>query len=380
MRNTIQMLVCATILSSFSATGQNEQYIQLEKKMDAIAQKSIGPDGPGCSVGIIQNNKFIFKKSYGLASIEYQVPLNDQSRFRMASVSKQFTAFAVLLLADDGAINLDDDIRQHLPDLRDYERKITINSMLGHFSGMGDYSDHVEALNESSLARFMLGSEDYISNEDYYSELKNFPLAHQPETTMEYSNAAYVILAQLIERVSGMTLREFADKRIFKPLGMNNSFFADDPEEIIINSASGYRKPKSGKLIKHDTVLYSVGDGGLFTTVNDMLIWDNHFYNPILGKNPEKLMTIMNTPNVNTPDSDEGKWYYANGQYTDGRYFFHNGGWMGTDASYIRRPDTKTSVVGMCNSASLSASDFTYNTFQILSDLKLWDGEDPSVY
>jgi CubicO group peptidase (beta-lactamase class C family) len=380
MHKIVQVLAAGILLNSVNAYAQSTQLALLEERMDAIAEKSISNDGPGCSIGIIQNEKFIFKKSYGLANLEYQIPLNDKSVFRMASVSKQFTAFAVLLLADDGVINLNDDIRQHLPDLKDYGRKISINSMLGHFAGFGDFGDHLDELRESSLSGFMIGSEQFVSNAEYYSVIKDFPLVHEPGATMEYSNHAYIILAKLVEKVSGMTIRDFTDKRMFKPLGMNNTFFSNGAEEVISNRAFGYRTSEAGNQLNHLTALHTVGDGGLFTTVDDMLIWDNHFYTPKLGKDPEQLMALMNTPNVDIPDSEEGKWFYANGQNTDGRYFFHNGGWVGTDTSYIRRPDTKTSVVGMCNSVSLSVNDFTYATFQILTDLNLWDGEDPSVY
>lgn len=380
MNKTIQTLACGMILISVGAIAKDNPLSLLEQRMDAIAATRINPNGPGCSVGIIQNEQFIFKKSYGLANIEYQIPLSSKSVFRMASVSKQFTAFAVLLLADDGAINLEDDIRQHLPELKDYGKKISINAMLGHFSGLGDFGDHLNEIRNSPLSGFMIGSEQFVSNAEYYSVIKDFGLVHEPDVTMEYSNHAYIILAKLVERVSGMTIREFTNKRMFKPLGMNNTFFSESAEEIIPNRAYGYRESESGIQRNHITLLHTVGDGGLFTTVDDMLIWDNHFYTPTLGKNPDKLIALMNTPNVNVPDSDEGKWFYANGQNTDGRYFFHNGGWVGTDTSYIRRPDTKTSVIGMCNSVSLSVNDFTYETFQILADLNLWDGEDPSVY
>lgn len=380
MHKITQALVCGLLLSSGQSAANETQFMLLEKRMDAIAEKTISANGPGCSIGIIQNQQFIFKKSYGLANVEYHIPLNAKSVFRMASVSKQFTAFAVLLLVDDGSIKLDDDIRQYLPELKDYRQKITINALLGHFSGLGDFEDHLDTLRNSSLSGFMIGSEQFVSNAEYYAVIKDFPLVHQPNTSMEYSNHGYIILAQLVERVSGMTIREFTDKRIFSPLGMNDTFFSDSVEEIIPNRATGYRSSETGEPLNHLAALHTIGDGGLFTTVDDMLIWDNHFYNPKLGKEPQALMALMNKPNINTPDSDEQKWYYANGQNTDGRYFFHNGGWVGTDTSYIRRPDTNTSVVGMCNSVSLNVNDFTYATFEILADLNLWEGEDPSVY
>lgn len=321
MHRLIQAFTFGLLISSGQTFAQNKQLMLLEKRMDAIAEKSISPDGPGCSIGIIQNEQFIFKKSYGLANLEHQIPLNSQSVFRMASVSKQFTAFAVLLLADDGAIKLTDDIRQHLPELKDYGRKISINSILGHFSGLGDFDDHLSTLRESALSGFIIGSEQFVSNAEYYSVIKDFPLVHEPDTTMEYSNHGYIILAQLVERVSGMTIREFTDKRIFKPLDMKHTFFSDSAEEVIPKRASGYRSPETGKQLNHLTALHTIGDGGLFTTIDDMLIWDNHFYNPKLGKDPDRLMALMNEPNVNIPESDEGKWYYANGQNTDGRFF-----------------------------------------------------------
>lgn len=380
MHRLIQAFTFGLLISSGQTFAQNKQLMLLEKRMDAIAEKSITPDGPGCSISIIQNEQFIFKKSYGLANLEHQIPLNSQSVFRMASVSKQFTAFAVLLLADDGAIKLTDDIRLHLPELKDYGRKISINSILGHFSGLGDFDDHLSTFRDSTLSGFIIGSEQFVSNAEYYSVIKDFPLVHDPDTTMEYSNHGYIILAKLVERVSGLTIREFTQKRIFKPLGMKHTFFSDSAEEVIPNRASGYRSPEVGKQLNHLTALHTIGDGGLFSTIDDMLIWDNHFYAPKIGKDPKALIALMNKPNVNVPDSDEGKWYFANGQNTDGHYFFHNGGWVGTDTSYIRRPDTQTSVVGMCNSVSLSVNDFTYATFEILAELKLWAGEDPSVY
>ena len=384
MCKSIQILACVTLLSSLTAHAKDSQLSLLEKAMDKIAVESIPTDGPGCSVGIIQDQKFIFKKSYGLASVEHQVPLSSKSVFRMASVSKQFTAYAVLLLADDGVINLDDDIRAYIPELHDYGVKVSINSMLGHFSGMADYQ-HLETLLPKPLKSaagglFRLGDEDYLTQQEYFDVIKSLPLADKPYQRQGYSNFAYYLLSVLVEKASGMTLREFADQRIFKPLGMKATFFADDMREIVPNRAQGYRTFENGGLKRYETNIFVVGDGGLYTTLEDMLIWDNHFYTPILGKEPKKLMTLFNKPNGQFPDDEEQKWYYANGQYTDGRFFFHNGGWMGTDTSYVRRPDTNTSAVAMCNSSSLNVNAFTYSTFEILTDLKLWDGVDPSVF
>jgi CubicO group peptidase (beta-lactamase class C family) len=387
VRKFIHIFVSIIACTSNLSIAENKPLDLLESEMDKIAKSNITTNGPGCSVGIIQDTKFIFKKSYGFANVEHQVPLSSSSVFRMASVSKQFTALAVLLLADDGVINLNDDIRAYLPDLHDYGVKVTINSMLGHFSGMADYDTLQKLLPKPLLSAaggpFRLGDEDYLTNQEYYEVIKSLPLAQEPNQKQGYSNFAYYLLSVLVEKASGLSLRKFSDKHIFKPLGMHNTFFADDMREIIPNRADGYRtfnEANINGLKRYMTNLFSVGDGGLHTTIDDMLIWDNHFYSPKLGKNPKKLMEQMNTANGPYPDVDEAKWYYANGQYTDGRYFFHNGGWMGTSTSYVRRPDTNASVIAMCNSSSLDANAFTYPTFQILTDLGLWNGIDPSIF
>ena len=380
----IGLCVFFSLLTISFASYANTTVALLENKIDDIASGMIDSNGPGCSVGVIQNEKYLFEKSYGLASVEHSVELNSKTKFRMASVSKQFTAFAVLLLADDGKINLNDDIRKYLPDLHNYKESVTINSMLGHFSGMGDYDTLKELLPKPLLSSaggpFQLGDEDYLSNNEYYAILKSLPLQTLPNQQQRYSNFAYNLLTLLVEKVSGVSFRQFTQQRIFNPLGMHDTFFADNKREVILNRAYGYRTNKENNLEVFMTNLYVVGDGGLFTTLDDMLRWDRNFLKPKLGEDPESLMEFMNTPNGDFPDTEENKWYYANGQYTDGSYFFHNGGWLGTSTSYIRRPDTHTSVIAMCNSSSLDVNAITYPIFQILLDLKLWKGEDPSIY
>ena len=384
MYKKIHWLVCAISLCSFTTTGKDTKLAVLENEIDAMANELIKANGPGCSVGIIKNNQFLFKKSYGLANIEHQVPLSSTSVFRMASVSKQFTGFAVLLLADQGKINLDDDIREHLPDLSDYGVSVTINSMLGHVSGMGDYDDMLKLLPKPLLSAsgvtFRLGDQDYLSNEEFYDVIKSLPLAHQPNSKQKYSNFAYYLLSELVARVSGLSMRAFSTKYIFEPLGMHNTFFADDMREIIPNRAEGYQTFKTGGLKRYETNIFVVGDGGLFTSLEDMLLWDNHFYTSILGENPKKMMHQFNTPNSEYSYENDGVTFYANGQYIEPNYTLHSGDWLGTSTSYIRRPKEKTAFLSLCNSSSLNADNFTHEIPKILTKLKLWDVTNPEVY
>ena len=221
---------------------------------------------------------------------------------------------------------------------------------------------------------------NHLTKEEYYDIIKSLPLEHQPNTQQAYSNFAYFLLSELVARVSGMSMREFTTKYMFEPLGMKSTFFADDMREIVPNRAEGYRIFKEGGLKRYETNIFVVGDGGLYTTLEDMLIWDNHFYAPKLGKEPKRLMVQFNTPNIQHTAENNGISFYANGQYIEPKYTFHNGGWMGTSTSYIRRPNEKTAFVAMCNSSSLDANIFTYEAPKILTKLKIWGVTDPDIF
>lgn len=299
-----------------------------------------------------------------MANMELEVELDGSHVHRMGSVSKQFTAVAVLLLAEEYNLDLDSDIRGHIPDLRDYGIAVSINSILGHVAGMGDYELIATEENDDSPAEgginlrsvvggpFRLGNQEYLTNEEFYNLVKTLPLKSSPLEKFEYSNMGYVILTLLVETVSGESLREFSDKRIFGPLDMNHTFFSDDPVEIVPRRASGYTPVGDGFAIDM-TNLFWVGDGGLHTNLDDMLKWDQNLYAPRLGQNPEEIMTLFLTPNSEL--DDDGR-LYANGQYVfeyDGaKVVSHTGGWLGTSTMYTRFPYENFSSVIMCNDVS----------------------------
>ncbi|WOJ92803.1 serine hydrolase domain-containing protein [Congregibacter variabilis] len=340
----------------------------LSRDLDAVFAH-IAADGPGCSVGVAKNGQWINKTGYGLANMELHVPLDGSHLHRMGSVSKQFTAMAVLLLADEGKIDLDADIRDYLPKLTPYQVKITINAMLGHVAGMDDYdlvagsyegpkAENAIDLKSAAGGEFRLGNEDYLTIDEFYAVVARVPLAQAPDQGFLYSNLAYFLLSMLVEEVSGETLREYAHRRIFAPLGMQHTFFSDDPVEIVANRADGYKKNEAGEYVIDMTNLFWVGDGGLHTNLDDLLIWDAHFYEPQLGKDPKALMTLMNTPNSQHRDEENRR--YANGQFLNeghsGTTFEHSGGWLGTSTYYARIPEKHRSLMMMCNDADLDVS------------------------
>ncbi|GFD74188.1 hypothetical protein KUL113_36080 [Tenacibaculum sp. KUL113] len=173
----------------------------------------------------------------------------------------------------------------------------------------------------------------------------------------------YIMLAILVEEVSGLTLREYTDKYVFKPLGMDNTFFADDAVELIKNRAYGYSKDVDGNYVNDMTNLFVVGDGGLHTTINDMQKWDAQFYTPKLGKNPVTFMEEFMLPNSSLPvNPDSGAdIFYANGQgiskSENGLLVSHSGGWLGANIMYRRYPDNQFMNLVMCSNTSINATN-----------------------
>lgn len=358
MKNRAVLIMLVGLANSLSYAAE------INERIDSIFSTIDDANAPGCTVGIIEAGQLVHRTGYGLANMELEVELDGSHVHRMGSVSKQFTAMAVLLLAEEYNLDLDSDIRGHIPDLRDYGIEVSINSILGHVAGMGDYELIATEENDDSPAEgginlrsvvggpFRLGNQDYLANEEFYNLVKTLPLKSSPLEKFEYSNMGYVILTLLVETVSGESLREFSDKRIFGPLDMNHTFFSDDPVEIVPRRASGYTPVGDGFAIDM-TNLFWVGDGGLHTNLDDMLKWDQNFYAPRLGQNPEEIMTLFLTPNSEL--DDDGR-LYANGQYVfeyDGaKVVSHTGGWLGTSTMYTRFPDENFSSVIMCNDVS----------------------------
>jgi CubicO group peptidase (beta-lactamase class C family) len=345
--------------------------------LDAIFA-TIEADAPGCNVGVIRNGDWIHKAGYGMANMELGVALDGSQVHRMGSVSKQFTALAVLLLAEEGRIDLQADIRDYLPALRDYGTSVTVNAMLGHIAGMGDYdliagsyegpiAENAVDLRSAAGGPFRLGNEDYLTIAEFYDVVKRVPLAQEPGQSFRYSNLAYFLLSMLVEDVSGETLREYAARRIFAPLGMRHTFFSDDPVEIVRNRASGYKALEDGHYVTDMTNLFWVGDGGLHTNLDDMLLWDRSFYAPRVGDHPMQLLARMNTPNSQHDARDA---LYANGQFVGEKHgqrgFWHSGGWLGTSTYYGRFPDVRTSLVMMCNDVSLDTGALAEQALAII--------------
>ncbi|MFX0093331.1 MAG: serine hydrolase domain-containing protein [Candidatus Hodarchaeota archaeon] len=246
-------------------------------------------DSPGCILGVIKNGEVIYTQGFGLANLDYGIPITPRTIFRIASVSKQFTAACIVLLAQHDLLSLDDDIRKYIPELPEFDSVVTIRHLVHHTSGLRDYCE-LFFLTGSDLREFDLWNEDDIFKWVKRQKSLDFQPGHQ----YAYSNTGYILLAVIIKRITGKTLREYADENIFKPLGMVHTFFKDDYKMVIKNRAVGYSPKTGGGFEIDDTNMVLIGDDGVFTNVDDLVLWAQNFYENKIGD--ERFISTLTTP------------------------------------------------------------------------------------
>jgi len=367
------MFAALSMPLSVASAGEIDQ-ASLSKSVDNLAASYFDAKNPGCALGVIHQGKYVHKTGYGMANLEHNIPITSKSVFRIGSTSKQFTSMAIAILAERGALDLDADVHTYLPELIDYDHKVTIRQMVHHIAGMGDYDLEVFTRPDGSPFRF--GNEDYWSIEEFYAEVAAAALIHPPESKWQYSNLAYFLLSIVVEKVSGKTLRGFGQEEIFAKLDMPATLFNDDVNRIIPNRADGYKKLEDGSYEIFMTNLSWVGDGGIYTNLDDFIAWDQNFYHNKLGKDGQDLIDLVESPHPKAYFSTEGPEQagdeteagkksmagYAFGQmvdkYRDERRISHNGGWVGFISTYRRFPDLSLSVVSFCNIPDRSAGEF----------------------
>ncbi|MFC2164426.1 serine hydrolase domain-containing protein [Acidobacteriota bacterium] len=338
-------------------------HTELTDKIDALFKEWDRKDSPGAALGLFQDGRIVYARGYGMANLDYNTPITPQSVFRVGSVSKQFTAMCIALLAEQGKIALDDDIRKYLPEMSIFNPPVTIRHMVHHTSGVRDY------LILQGLAGRSGGS-FYTSREviDLLSHQKG--LNFKPGDRYSYSNSGYFLLAEIVKRVSGMKTSAFARKFIFDPLGMTNTHFHDDPKMIVKNRATGYLPREEGGFKIHVTQLEMIGDGGIFTTIEDFFKWDQNFYENKLGKGTQELIDLVLTPRkLNDGKANDYAFGLEIGRYRGLRTVIHGGSFVGYRAIYLQFPDQKFSVVILSNLGSFNPSRLSIQ----IADLYLAD-------
>lgn len=318
-----------------------------EARTDSIFGAFDRSDGPGCSVGVFRNGAIRYARGYGMANLELGVANSPHTVFDVGSVSKQFTAMSILLLQKDGKLNIDESVRKYIPELPPYADRITLRELLSHTSGIRDHFGLLEI-----AGRDFDGTADTVDYLRYItrSVAPNF----EPGTRYLYSNSGFVLLAQIVYRVSGMPLSRFAAERIFTPLGMRDTRFMDDHTLIIPNRATAYMPSGDHWAIRMSEFDDMAGAGGLHTTVDDFQKWMRNYDSATVGG--RDIVTAMTTPTKLKNDSLAGtppeSWYGLGigvGTYRGLPVNSHTGVWGGYRAAFLRFPNNDFAVATFCN-------------------------------
>lgn len=325
-------------------------------RIDAVFAKY--RDTPGCAVGVARAGAPNLTRAYGLANLDYDIPLAPDSIFEAGSVSKQFTAAAVALLALDGKLSLDDPVRNYLPELPAAASDVTIREMLNHTSGFRDWGT-VASLSgwpRGKRAHTMPVILDIMSRQ----QSLNFPAG----TQWSYSNSNYNLAAIIVERVSGKSFPLFTRERIFEPLGMTHSSWRDDYSRVVKRRATGYDANRDGtfSISMHSENIY--GNCCLMTTVSDLLLWNENFRSGRVGG--RALADLMQTPGVlATGDKIDYALGLFVGTYRGKREVSHSGATAGFRAFLTRLPDDDLSIAVLCNRSDANASSFAHRVADV---------------
>ena len=348
----MKKLVLACLLLAFAAAGVCPQTRPakagaaagpdaLGAKVDKLFARWDKPDSPGAAVIVARDGAVLYKHGYGIANLEYDIPITPATVFHVASVSKEFTAFAITLLAGQGKLSLDDDVRKYLPEVPDFGKKITIRHLIHHTSGLRDQWELL------AMAGWRL--DDVITKQHILKMVSHQKeLNFAPGDEHVYCNTGYTLLAVIVERVTGQTFRQYTQENIFKPLGMANTHFHDDHEMIVKNRAYSYSSAEGGGFKLSALNYANVGATSLFTTVEDLAKWVHNFDDArVGGKAVIEQMYQQGVLNNGKPIS------YAFGldigAYRGLKRVAHSGGDAGYRSFIMWFPDEKFGVAVLSN-------------------------------
>ena len=365
----MRFIIMIVALTAFVSIGSAQT--ELQSKVDEIFNQWDTPESPGCAIAIIQDGAITYKRGYGMANLEYGIPITPSSIFHVASVSKQFTAMSVLMLAEEGKLSLDDDVRKVIPEVPDFGKTVTIRHLIHHISGIRD---------QWSLL-LMAGwrwETDVVTQGDVLDiTSRQRSLNFSPGAEYLYSNTGYTLLAVIVERLSGKTLREFTEENLFQPLAMDDTHFHDDHQMIVKNRAYAYAPTENGGLELSIPDFDVVGATSLFTTVEDLARWDRNFVTARVGGR-----SLMNEMHRRGRLSDGVKIPYAcglsHGKYRGLATVGHGGADAGYRSHFIRFPGEQFSLAVLCNFPSSNPGRLA----QRIADIYLADDftEPPAQY
>jgi CubicO group peptidase (beta-lactamase class C family) len=328
---SVRFVLLLLLMTPVSAIAENGFPTE---KVDAMMQ-SYADDAPGASVLVLREGVPLLRKAYGLADREQRITATPATNYRLASITKQFTAAAILLLVEDGRMSLDDSVRRWLPSLPALADSITVRHLLTHSSGLIDYedvmpSDFVGQLHDADVLRLLESQEK-----------THFP----PGTAYRYSNSGYALLALMVERASGQSFADFLRLRIFRPLGMAHTLAFVEGGPAIADRAYG-NSESAGRWIRTDqsTTSAVLGDGGIYSSIDDLTKWDAALYDDRLLSDQSRALMFM--PHVTT---DEPDIRYGFGWRITGETLWHSGESIGFRNVIVRYPQRRLTVIVLSN-------------------------------
>ncbi len=334
----------------------------VEEKIDRLVVEKLPAGGPGCAVLVVDDARIVFERAYGIADMDTGRPVTTATAFDIGSITKQFTAACIALLAEQGAISLDDDVRKYLPEMPAYEAPVRIKHLIHHTSGVRDFV----------LLSFLKGlpvGETYDAPALFDLLMRQKELNFRPGEAQSYSNSGYFLLGLIVQRVTGMSVGAYAEKHLFDPLGMMRTCYHRDPERIGENVAIGHAAQGEGKYRRSnvDPHVGDVGFGGIYTTVEDLYRWDQSFVRSnIGGESFNTLRLTCGTLNSGVPLT------YAFGLRigTHGgcNTVSHQGGSLGYNGFFLRFPDRKFTVICLAN-YPLNTTKLSYEIADLYLDL-----------
>ena len=362
IRHTCHAVFFCFLLTGAASASAQEVAVVSPAAVDAIFERFDGTHNPGCAVAVSHEGRPILSHAYGMADLEHGVPNTPETVFEPGSVAKQFTAAATILLALDGTISLDDDVRDYIPELPDYGEPITIRHLLHHTSGLRDWGSvaGIEGWRRTTRVHTHTHMLDIASRQQ--------SLNYRPGDYYSYTNTGYNLQAVLVERVSGKSFAEFTKARLFDPLGMTRTQWRDDFTRIVKDRAVGYQPAADDEF--HSLMPFENvhGNGGLLTTVGDLLRWTWNLETGEVGG--RAFLTEIHRQGV--LNSGQQIAYAAGlviGKYHGVPVVQHGGGTAGYRGFLTRFPDQDLGVAVMCNVAGVNPGALAYE----VADLYLGD-------
>lgn len=337
----------------------NAQISEIQQlKIDSLFIKYDHTHMPGCALAIVKNGEIIYKKGYGMADLERGIVNRPHTVFYAGSISKQFVAGCALLLSERGLLDLNAPVHKYLDDFPDYGHTITVQHLIYHTSGIKDYFE----LFEKSGIDYL----NQISRNKVYNLIKSQDsLNFNPGDQYSYSNSGYLMLSMIIEQVAGMPLSSFVDQEIFKPLGMMHSLFLDNVNRLIPNRALGYHKNLDDQIENMIMRFDLVGSGGLYTTVEDLYLWDQNFYHSKIGS-PQFIDHLLTSGTLNNGQDTRYAFAILRDRLLGRTVIGHSGSLGGYRSQFLQFPDEKLSIIILSNLSNFKPGERAHDIAKIL--------------